>query len=132
MIGKISEAEDLDINPEEITGEFQSVLNNHFGDDESGRTEYMNSGESVALLNRISSQIVTRKTLDFLIAIAKGEDISEYLKPEEEEIKEENGSVDSTDEELVETPSEKTSKKVTGEEEAELDADKENEKEEQD
>jgi len=132
LIGKISETEDLDINPEEITGEFQSVLDNHFGDDESGRTEYMNSGESVALLNRISSQIVTRKTLDFLIAIAKGEDISEFLKPEEEEIEEENGSVDSTDEELVETPSEKTSKKVTGEEEAELDAEKENEKEEQD
>jgi trigger factor len=128
LIGKISEAEDLDINPEEITGEFQSVLDNHFGDDESGRTEYMNSGESVALLNRISSQVVTRKTLDFLIAVAKGEDISEFLKPEEEE----NGSVDSTDEELVETSSEKTSKKVTGEEEAELDTEKENEIEEQD
>lgn len=130
LIGKISETEDLDINPEEITGEFQSVLNNHFGDDESGRTEYMNSGESVALLNRISSQIVTRKTLDFLIAVAKGEDISEFLKPEEEEIEEENGSVDSTDEKIVETPSEKPSKKVTNEEEAELDTEKE--KEEQD
>jgi len=132
LIGKISEAEDLDINPEEITGEFQSVLNNHFGDDESGRTEYMNSGESVALLNRISSQVVTRKTLDFLIAVAKGEDISVFLKPEEEEIEEENGSVDSTDEEIVETPLEKPSKEVTGEEEAELDTEKENEKEEQD
>ena len=131
LIGKISEAEDLDINPEEITGEFQSVLNNHFGDDESGRAEYMNSGESVALLNRISSQVVTRKTLDFLIAVAKGEDISEFLKPEEE-IEEENGSVDSTDEEIVETPLEKPSKEVPGEEEAELDAEKENEKEEQD
>lgn len=130
LIGKISEAEDLDINPEEITGEFQSVLNNHFGDDESGRTEYMNSGESVALLNRISSQVVTRKTLDFLIAVAKGEDISVFLKPEEEEIEEENGSVDSTNEEIVETPAEKLSKKVTSEEEAELDTEKE--KEEQD
>ncbi len=132
LIGKISEAEDLDINPEEITGEFQSVLNNHFGDDESGRTEYMNSGESVALLNRISSQVVTRKTLDFLIVVAKGEDISEFLKPEEEEIEEENGSVDSAGEEIVETPLEKTSKEVTGVDEAELDTEKENEKEEQD
>ncbi|MCK4490108.1 MAG: trigger factor, partial [Anaerolineales bacterium] len=120
LIGKISEAEDLDINPEEITGEFQSVLDNHFGDDESSRTEYMNSGESVALLNRISSQIITRKTLDFLIAVAKGEDISEFLKPEEVEIEEENGSIDPTDEEIVETPSEKIDEKVMSEEEVEI------------
>ena len=134
LIGKISEAEDLDINPEEITGEFQSVLDNHFGDDESSRTEYMNSGESIALLNRISSQIVTRKTLDFLIAIAKGEDISEFLKPEEEEIEKENGSVDPSDEEIVETPSEKIDEKVTSEEEAELgtETDKDKEEEKQD
>ncbi len=125
LIGKISEAEDLDINPEEITGEFQSVLDNHFGDDESSRTEYMNSGESVALLNRISSQFITRKTLDFLIAVAKGEDISEFLKPEEVETEEENGSSDPTDEEIVETPSEIIDEKVMSEEEAELDKDKE-------
>jgi trigger factor len=124
LIGKISEAEDLDINPEEITGEFQSVLDNHFGDDESSRTEYMNSGESVALLNRISSQIITRKTLDFLIAVAKGEDISEFLKPEEVEIEEENGSIDPTDEEIVETPSEKIDEKVMSEEEVETEEEK--------
>jgi trigger factor len=124
LIGKISEAEDLDINPEEITGEFQSVLDNHFGDDESSRTEYMNSGESVALLNRISSQIITRKTLDFLIAVAKGEDISEFLKPEEVEIEEENGSIDPTDEEIVETPSEKNDEKVMSEEEVETEEEK--------
>jgi len=132
LIGKISDAEDLDINPEEITGEFQSVLDNHFGDDESSRTEYMNSGESVALLNRISSQIITRKTLNFLIAVAKGEDISEFLKPEEVEIKEENGSIESTDEEIVEPPSEKPDEKVMSEEEAELDTETDKEKEEQD
>ena len=124
LIGKISEAEDLDINPEEITGEFQSVLDNHFGDDESSRTEYMNSSESVALLNRISSQIITRKTLDFLIAVAKGEDVSEFLKPEEVEIEEENGSIDPTDEEIVETPSEKIDKKVMSEEEVETEEEK--------
>ncbi len=132
LIGKISEAEDLDINPEEITGEFQSVLDNHFGDDESSRTEYMNSGESIALLNRISSQIVTRKTLDFLIAIAKGEDISEFLKPEEEEIEKEKGSIESTDEEIVELPSEKPDEKVISEEEAELDTEIDKDKEKQD
>ena len=83
IIGKISESEDLDINPEEITGEFKNVLDGHFEDDEEARLEYMKSGDSVALLNRISSQIITRKTLDFLMAIAQGEDITVFLKPEE-------------------------------------------------
>ena len=49
LIGKISEAEDLDINPEDITTEFKAILDNHFGDDEKGRTEYMQSGDSVSL-----------------------------------------------------------------------------------
>jgi len=83
VIGKISEAEDLDIDAQDITDEFKSVLDNHFGDDEKGRAEYMKSGDSVALLNRISSQIVTKKTLDFLMAIAQGEDITDFLKKEE-------------------------------------------------
>lgn len=126
LIGKISEEEDLDIDTEEITGEFQSTLNYHFGDDESGRTDYMNSGESVALLNRISSQVITRKTLDFLMAIAKGEDISDFLKPEEEiEEENENESVDSTDEEIGENSPEKSSDPSPSEEEAELDQEKE-------
>lgn len=126
LIGKISEEEDLDIDTEEITGEFQSTLNYHFGDDESGRTDYMNSGESVALLNRISSQVITRKTLDFLMAIAKGEDISDFLKPEEEIEKEnENESVDSTDEEIGENSPEKSSDPSPSEEEAEFDQEKE-------
>ena len=129
LIGKISEAEDLDIGPEEITGEFQSILDNHFGDDESSRTEYMNSGESVALLNRISSQVITRKTLDFLMAVAKGEDISDFLKPEEEEIEEKNGSIDSMEEEIVETPSEKPNEQVSSEEETELNTESDTDKE---
>jgi trigger factor len=132
LIGKISEAEDLDINPEEITGEFQSVLNNHFGDDDSGRTDYMNSGESVALLNRISSQFINRKTLDFLMAIAKGENISDFLKSEED-IEEENGPVDSGDEEIVETPFEKPGEQVSSEEEEiKTEKDNDNDKKEQD
>ena len=85
LIGKISESEDLDIKPEEITGEFKSILDNHFGDDEQARSEYMQSGESVALLNRVSSQMITKKTLDFLMAIAQGEDFSVHLKKEETE-----------------------------------------------
>lgn len=99
LIGKISESEDLDIKPEEITGEFKSILDNHFGDDENARSEYMQSGESVALLNRVSSQMITKKTLDFLMAIAQGEDFSVHLKKEEteEELEE---TIDSTSSEI--------------------------------
>ena len=98
VIGKISEAEDLDINPEDITNEFKAILDNHFGEDEKGRTEYMQSGDSVALLNRVSSQIITRKTLDFLMAIAQGEDITDFLKEEPEEIKSEEEQIEEVDE----------------------------------
>jgi len=85
VIGKISESEDLDFDTQEITDEFKAILDNHFGDDEKGRAEYMQTGDSVALLNRVSSQIVTRKTLDFLMAIAQGEDITDFLKKDEPE-----------------------------------------------
>lgn len=85
VIGKISESEDLDFDTQEITDEFKAILDNHFGDDEKARAEYMQSGDSVALLNRVSSQIVTRKTLDFLMALAQGEDITDFMKKEETE-----------------------------------------------
>ena len=103
VIGKISEAEDLDIDAQDITDEFKTILDDHFSDDEKGRAEYMKSGDSVALLNRISSQVVTRKTLDFLMAIAQGEDITDFLKkeePEEETVEEEAVEV------VEETPAE--------------------------
>jgi trigger factor len=88
VIGKISEAEDFKIKPEEITGEFKRILDDHFRDDEKGRADYLKSGESVALLNRVSSQYITRKTLDFLKAVASGEDFSAFLKQDDEEEKE--------------------------------------------
>jgi trigger factor len=85
VIGKISDQEDLDLSPEDITGEYQSILEEHFGEDQEGKEEYLKSGDSMALLNRISSQMVTRKTLDFLVAVAKGEDFSAHLKKAEPE-----------------------------------------------
>jgi trigger factor len=85
VIGKISESEDLDINPEEITSEFKAILDEHFGEDEKARKEYMQSGDSVALLNRVSSQVITRRTLDFLMAIAQGQDITDFLKKDDPE-----------------------------------------------
>jgi trigger factor len=84
LIGKISESEDFLLDPEEITGEYQKILDEHFGEDEKARSEYMKSGESVALLNRVSSQYITRKTLDFLKAVAQGEDYSHFLKNDQE------------------------------------------------
>ncbi len=96
LIGKISESEDLAIDPEDVTGEFQSIINDHFGDDEKSRTEYMQSGDSMALLNRVSSQVVTRKTLDFLMAIAKGEDLTGFLKSDDEDEQEQKVSDDSS------------------------------------
>jgi len=101
LIGKISESEDLDIDPEDITGEFQSIIQDHFGDDESSRTDYMKSGDSVALLNRVSSQVITKKTLDFLMAVAKGEEITDFLKKEED-----NDSEQSPQKEIIETSDE--------------------------
>lgn len=83
VIGKISELEDFDIKPDDITGEFKKVLDEYFRDDDKARTEYMQSGDSVALLNRISSQYITRKTFDFLKAVALGEDYSHFYKQEE-------------------------------------------------
>lgn len=103
IINKISEVEDLDINPEEITAEFQSVLDNHFGDDEKGRNEYLQSGDSVALLNRISSQMITKKTLDFLMAVAQGEDFSIHLKQEEAE-EEQNEEVSEAEADVIDEP----------------------------
>ncbi len=119
VIGKISESEDLDIDTQDITDEFKSVLDEHFADDDKGRAEYMKSGDSVALLNRISSQVVTRKTLDFLMAIAQGEDITDFLKKEEpeeeaeieeaeaEEVKEE-ASAEIVADDVMETKEEKS------------------------
>jgi trigger factor len=88
VLGKISETEEFDINPEEITEEYQKILDEYFGEDEKAREEYMQSGDSVALLNRISSQYITRKTLDFLKAVALGEDLRPFLKKEEVDDKE--------------------------------------------
>ena len=105
IIGNISEAEDLDIKAEDITNEFKSILDNHFGEDEESRTEYMQSGESVALLNRISSQMVTKKTLDFLMAVAQGEDFTVFLKKEETE-DEDVKDVEEAADPAVETPAE--------------------------
>lgn len=110
LIGKISESEDLDFDTQEITDEFKAILDNHFGEDEKGRAEYMQSGDSVALLNRVSSQIVTRKTLDFLMAIAQDEDITDFLKQEEpdEEITEEENPAEVETEKEQEPEEEKT------------------------
>jgi hypothetical protein len=66
----------------------------------------MKSGDSVALLNRVSSQAITKKTLDFLMAVAKGEDITEFLKKEEDEKEEGNDLEQLPQKEIIETSDE--------------------------
>jgi FKBP-type peptidyl-prolyl cis-trans isomerase (trigger factor) len=88
VIGKISESEEFDINPEEITEEYQKIINDYFGEDDNARNEYMKSSDSIALLNRISSQYITKKTLDFLKAVALGEDYSHFFKVIDEDVPE--------------------------------------------
>ena len=102
IIGKISESEEFDIKPEEITGEFQTILNDYFGDDQNARLEYMKSGDSVALLNRVSSQYITKKTLDYLKALAQGEDTTQFFKQAQEET--EGPSVEESPVENLATP----------------------------
>ncbi|MDZ7844525.1 MAG: trigger factor [Anaerolineales bacterium] len=91
ILGKIADSEDLDIKPEEITGQYQQILDDHFGEEDSEeRKNFMASGESMNLLNQVSSQMISQRTMDYLIALAKGEDATEYLKQEEEPAEEES------------------------------------------
>lgn len=83
IIGQIVEAEDLDISPEEITAEYQQIINQHFGEkDSEERSQFMSSPDSMQLLNRVSSQMISQKAVSYLIALAKGEDVSGFLKKE--------------------------------------------------
>jgi len=85
IVGEIADSEDFNIQPEEITGEFHQILDQHFGEgDSEERKQFLSSPDSMQLLNRISSQMVSQKVLSYLIALAKGEDTSEFFKPEEE------------------------------------------------
>jgi trigger factor len=85
MLGTIAEEEDLDIEPEEVTEKFQEIVDDNFGpEDEEAREAFMNSRESMSLLNQLSSQMISQRTLDFLKALAKGEDVSRFKKAEEE------------------------------------------------
>ena len=84
LIGRISDQANLDISTEEITSEFQRVIDDHFGEDQEAKKAFKSSQESLNLLNRISNQMVSRKTLNYLIALAKGEDVTPFVKQEDE------------------------------------------------
>jgi trigger factor len=120
IIGEIADSEELDISPEEITAEYQQIINQHFGDEDSEeRTQFMSSPDSMQLLNRVSSQMISQKAVSYLIALARGEDVSEFLKQEEsdpdpEDPEDSEGSeLESQDEEVAEQPTEEeTSQEV--------------------
>lgn len=97
ILGKIADSKELEIKPEEITGQYQRILDDHFGEEDSEeREQFMASGDSMNLLNQVSSQMISQRTIDYLIALAKGEDVTEFLKQEEKPDGEEseNGAVE--------------------------------------
>lgn len=97
ILGRIAEEEELDISPEKVTNRFQEVVEEHFGPEGSPeREQFMNSRESMSLLNQLSSQMISQHTLDYLKALAQGKDTSEYKRQEQGE----EGDIE--DEELAE------------------------------
>ncbi len=85
LLGTIADQEDLNIEPEEVTDKFQEVVEDNFGpEDTDAKEAFMNSQESMSLLNQLSSQMISQRTLDFLKALAKGEDTSRFKKVDEE------------------------------------------------
>jgi trigger factor len=106
VIGRISEDANLDISTEEITQEYQALLDNYFGENDEERQAFMSSNQSISLLNQISSQVISRKTIDFLVALAKGEDISPYQKDEDQDQDGDQDDVEQTQVELDEPVSE--------------------------
>jgi len=85
LLGSIAEEEGLEIDPEEVTTRYQDIVSDHFGEEDSPeKDQFMNSQESMNLLNQISSQMISQYTLDYLKALAMGEDVSDFLKSEEE------------------------------------------------
>lgn len=85
LLGSIAEEEELEIDPEDVTARYQKIIEEHFGSEESAEKEqFKNSRESMNLLNQLSSQMVSQHTLDFLKALAMGEDVSEFKRTGED------------------------------------------------
>jgi trigger factor len=113
LLGKIADEEDLDIDPDDVTSTYQEILENNFGpEDSEAREAFMNSRESMSLLNQLSSQMISQRTLEFLKALAKGEDTSQFRKSEE-------GEEDESGEENSETPADEESGEDSEKEEQE-------------
>lgn len=86
ILGRIAEEEELNIDPDQVTSRFQEIVDQHFGpEDSQEREQFMNSRESMNLLNQLSSQMISQHALDYLKALAQGEDTSEFKRQEDEE-----------------------------------------------
>ncbi len=86
LLGNIFDSEDLNVTSEDVTTEYQRIVDEAFGSEESSdRKAFYNSQGSVNLLNSISSRMTTDIVLNFLQALAKGEDVSGFKKSTEEE-----------------------------------------------
>ena len=86
IVGEIADNEELDINPEKITTQYHQILDQHFGEgDSEERKQFLSGPDSMQLLNQVSSQMISQHVVSYLIALAQGEDTSEFLKTEEAE-----------------------------------------------
>lgn len=87
LMSSILDTENLTVSPKSVTAEYQRVLDNAFGEEDSPeRKKFLNSADSIELLNTIASRMTTEFVIDFLIALAKGEDISSFKKSDEDEL----------------------------------------------
>ncbi len=100
LLKEIAETENLNTSPEDVMNEYRNILDQSFEEGSEERKEFEGSVNAFHLLNSISSNMITETALAFLEASAKGEDVSPFLKPEEEEIEDaEEAEVQNAEEE---------------------------------
>ncbi|MEA2008346.1 MAG: hypothetical protein U9O54_04440, partial [Chloroflexota bacterium] len=111
IIGK----ENLNVSTENAIKEYHDILDQSFEEGSEERKNFESSMNALQLLDSISSNMISTTALNFLQASAKGEDVSPFLKPEEEEVEAEEEHEDEDEvqdageeddaEETVSTPS---------------------------
>lgn len=86
LMGQILEAEDLEASPDDVTAEFQRIIDIAFEDeDDPKRKDFLNGADSLELVNSIASRMSTDVVIKYLVALAKGEDTSKFKKATEDE-----------------------------------------------
>lgn len=101
---EIIENEPFDISQKDIMENYYDILDQSFGEDSEARENFEGSVDALNLLNSLSSDAITSHALDFLQALATGEDVSRFMKAEEEdEGEDDDGEVEIETEAIEET-----------------------------